>query len=217
MHRDAIAFISAVLDSACPDRVVLLGDIADQHALSRFTRNPAGHSIGAEFGAARRQLDPLYKLIPEALVCWGNHDTRIYDRAEEAGIPADAIKPMSSILGCPESWEWSDEHEVDGVVYQHGQNWSGAQAHIKAARENVCNTVIGHIHAHAGIHYVGNRLHLFWGFNAGCLIDRQRYAFNYAKLNPARPIVGVGIVDGGVPRFVPMKLRKGGRWIGKLS
>lgn len=217
MHRDAVAFIRAVLDEYQPDTVVMLGDVADQHALSRFTRDPEGFASGHEFKAAAKQLRPLYDMIPKAMVCWGNHDRRVYDRAAEIGIPRLAIGPMSDIIGCPAGWDWQDEHIVDGVIYQHGDNWTGAQAHIKAARENMGHTVIGHIHAHAGIHYVGNRLHLYWGFNAGCLIDRRAYAFSYSKRNPTREIVGVGVIRGTVPQFVPMQLRKGGRWTGKLS
>lgn len=217
MHPDAVDFLDAILQKYQPGRVVLLGDVADQHALSRFTRDPGGMSAGDEFEAADSQLRPLYDLIPRAFVCWGNHDRRIYDRAAEAGIPADAIRPMPGILGCPGRWQWADEWEFDGTVYVHGDNWSGPQAHIKAARAHMQNTVIGHIHAHAGIHYDGNRKHLFWGFNAGCLIDRKRYAFAYAKRNPARPIAGVGLVDGMVPRFVPMHLKAGGRWTRRLS
>jgi hypothetical protein len=77
----------AVAGQSKPTRVVFLGDIADQHALSRFTRDPSGLSAGHELRAARRQLAPLYDLFPVASVCWGNHDRRLYDRAAEVGIP----------------------------------------------------------------------------------------------------------------------------------
>jgi hypothetical protein len=216
MHRDAPAFLSAVKRQTRPDEVVLMGDVADLHALSRFTRSPAGYSAGHELAAAREQLAPLFDLFPVAKVCWGNHDRRVYDRAEEAGIPADAVRPMREILKHPAGWRWRDEWTVGGVVCEHGTGFSGKDAHLKAAAANMQPTAIGHIHAHAGVGYVGNRRHLIWGFNVGCLIDHRSYAFAYSKRSPAKPIIGVGLVEDGVPRFLPMRLRMGGRWVGSL-
>jgi predicted phosphodiesterase len=216
MHQDAARFLAAVAGKTRPDLVVFLGDVADLHALSRFVRDPAGMSCGDEMKAARRQLRPIGELFPRALVCWGNHDRRIYDRAAEAGIPEDAIRGLGDILKTPAGWQWADEWEVGGVLYEHGTNWSGKDAHKKAATAAMSPVVIGHIHAHAGVSYIANRRHLFWGFYVGCLIDHKAYAFAYAKRTPDKPIIGVGIVDAGIPRFVPMPLNRGGRWTGKL-
>jgi metallophosphoesterase superfamily enzyme len=216
MHPDTVRFLRAIVRAVRPSRVVLLGDIADQHALSRFVRNPSGLSSGHEFRETRRQLSPLYGLIPEAFVCWGNHDRRIYDRAAEAGIPEETIRSMGDILLHPNGWRWQDRWEFDGVVFEHGTGWTGEKAHVKAANANMGPTVIGHIHAHAGIAYVANRKHLFYGFNVGCLIDHEAYAFAYAKSIPTKPIIGVGVIENGIPRFVPMVLGRGGRWVGRL-
>jgi hypothetical protein len=168
MHRDYPRFLRAVVGEFGPTRTVLLGDVVDLHALSRFTRNPSGLSAWDELKAARRQLAPLYDLFPDAAVCWGNHDTRIKDRAAEAGIPAEAVGGMDAILRHPTGWEWRDRWEVDGVTFEHGTGYTGKDAHVKAANANMGPTVIGHIHAHAGIAYVANRKHLFYGFNVGC-------------------------------------------------
>ena len=216
MHPDAVDFLYALNKKEKPDEIVFLGDIADQHALSRFTRDPTGYSMGHEFEAAALQLAPLYDVFPTARVCWGNHDTRVYDRAAEIGIPGSAIASMHALIGCPRAWRWADEWRIDGVTYEHGTNWSGRDAHVKAANAQMAPVVIGHIHAHAGINYVSNKRHLFWGFNVGCLIDSKQYAFHYAKRNPARAIIGVGIIDRGVPRFHPMHLGRDGRWTGAL-
>jgi hypothetical protein len=216
MHRDFPRFLAAVKGQFRPTRTVLLGDIVDLHALSRFTRNPSGLSAWDELKAARRQLGPVYDLFPDAAVCWGNHDTRIKDRAAEAGIPAEAVAPMLDLIGHPPGWEWRDRWEIGGVTYEHGTGYTGKDAHIKASAANMGPTVIGHIHAHAGIYYGANNRHLYWGFNVGCGIDRNRYAFAYAKVIPAKPIIGCGIIEDGVPRFVPMTMGKGGRWVGRL-
>jgi hypothetical protein len=212
MHRDAVRFLAALVEKYRPSRVVCLGDVADQHAFSRHPKDPAGYSGGDELKAARKQLRKLYEVIPDANVCEGNHDRRIYQRAEEVGIPVSALHDMNRILDCPAGWEWREHWEFDGVVYEHGDGFTGRDAHTKCAAGNMQNTVIGHIHAHAGIQWVANRKHLFFGFNVGCLIDHAAYAFAYARKTVAKPIIGAGIVVGGVPSFVPMNLSKGGRW-----
>lgn len=206
IRRGAINFIADMLQKVGPDVVVLLGDVTDQHAMSRFTRDPSGLSSGDEFRQAKRQLNRLYKYIPEAKVCIGNHDRRVYDRAAEVGIPAAAIRPWNGIIEAPDGWDWADGHELDGVIYEHGDNWSGRDAHIKAATGNMQNTVIGHIHSHAAVSYIANRRYLIWGFNAGCLIDSRAYAFSYARKTPAKPILGVGAIVKGVPSFLPMPI-----------
>jgi hypothetical protein len=216
MHKDFPRFLRAVVDAFRPTQTVLLGDVVDLHALSRFTRNPSGLSAWDELKAARRQLRPVYDLFPAAMVCRGNHDTRIEDRAAEVGIPVEAVAPMQSVIHHPAGWEWADRWELDGVTYEHGTGYTGKDAHIKAAAANMGPTVIGHIHAHAGIYFGANNRHLYWGFNVGCGIDRRLYAFAYARTTPAKPILGCGVIEAGVPRFVPMTMGKGGRWNGRL-
>jgi hypothetical protein len=78
------------------------------------------------------------------------------------------------------------------------------------------STVIGHIHAFAGIQWNANPRHLFFGFNVGCLIDRHLYAFKYGKKFKNKPILGVGLIENGIPKYIPMLLNQKGRWIGTL-
>ena len=52
--------------------------------------------------------------------------------------------------------------------------------------------------------------------HTGCLADDYSLALGYNKINPRRPIVSVLIILDGIPQIVPMRLRPGGRWIGKL-
>ena len=76
--------------------------------------------------------------------------------------------------------------------------------------------MIGHIHSHAGIMYAANKSSLWWGFNVGCLVDNSAYAFKYGRTMKYKPILGAGIIQEGVPRFVPMVLNSLGRWVGAL-
>lgn len=216
MHPDALPFLAAVNKKHNPNRVIHIGDVGDFHALSRFVRNPAGHSAGEELDRAIEQLSPLYNQFPSVKVCRGNHDERLAKRAEESGIPRKFLRPLQELLKMPKGWVWDDQWEFDGVVYEHGDPFQGEKAHVRAAEANMAPTVIGHIHSYAGIAYVANRRHLIWGFNVGCLIDSKAYAFEYAKKFKAKPIVGCGLVIGHVPMFIPMNLDKNGRWNGEL-
>lgn len=214
MHPDAINFLSAVSDRYSPEVIVHGGDVADFHFASKHVKEPR-NAGASEIAKARRQLAGLVRLYPRALVCVGNHDERVYKRNKENGIPEDCVKKLNEILSLPDEWEWRDSWVIDGVIYEHGSQYGGHDGHIKAARTNLASTVIGHIHSHAGVHYVANTRSTVFGMNAGCLIDRTAYAFNYAK-RQALPVVGCGIVTDGIPMFLPMRLNARGRWTKRL-
>jgi len=113
-------------------------------------------------------------------------------------------------------WSFEDRFEIDGVVYEHGIGRSGSQGALNAAKANMQSTVIGHLHAHAGILWYGNRKNLIFGFNVGALIDDRKYAFEYGRFSAAKSILGCGLVIDGVPVFIPMMIGKNHNWTGKL-
>ncbi len=209
-HRDALAFLRAVKKKYRPDTVVHIGDVVDFHCASRFVKS-SKNSGDDEMDQAIRKLAPLYDCFPDVKVCIGNHDKRIADRICEAGLPSRAVKGLAELLDSPAGWKWADEHVVYGNVYEHGSQYGGRDGHIKAAAANMANTVIGHIHSHAGIAFVSNRRHLIWGVNSGCLIDFHAYNFDYARKG-SRPILGATVTIDKVPQFVPMNLNTSGRW-----
>jgi predicted phosphodiesterase len=215
-HPDRRNFLEKVAEKYKIGKVIHAGDVADNHATSRFVHDPQGRSAGDEADEAAESLRELHELFPSVDVCEGNHDRRWWDRGAEAGLPKRFFRPTNEILGLPKGWRWADSWEYDGVIFEHGDPFNSKNAHIQAAEANMQSTCIGHIHSHAGISYVGNRHHLVFGFNVGCLIDHKRYAFHYAKKAKAKPIIGCGIIIDGVPLFQPMPLGKGGRWTGRL-
>jgi len=214
-HRDAFAFLVAVKYKYCPSVVVNLGDLEDWHSISMHDHDPDGLSPGMELEELRKQVKPLFKLFPKMLICTSNHGSLPLRRAFKFGLPSQLIRSQKEILGAPDGWEIADQWEVDGIVYEHGEAFSGQQGAIKSANANMQSTVIGHIHAFAGIQYSANQRHLIYGFNVGCLIDRDKYAFAYGKKIKAKPILGCGIIENGIPTFIPM-VTKNGRWIGSL-
>jgi hypothetical protein len=73
--------------------------------------------------------------------------------------------------------------------------------------------VIGHIHAYASVFYEGKH----FAMNAGCLIDKEAYAFKYARGALLDVSLGCGIVVNGThAHFIPMHLDENNRWTGSL-
>ena len=215
-HKDAFRFLLAVKRKYNPNAIVNMGDLEDWHSISMHDHDPDGLSPGMELEELRKGVKPLFKLFPKMLICTSNHGSLPLRRAFKFGLPSELIKSYKDILEMPNGWKIADSWELDGVVYEHGEGASGQQAAIKSANANMQSTVIGHIHAFAGIQYSANSKHLIFGFNTGCLIDRHKYAFAYGKKIKAKPILGCGIIRNGVPTFIPMKVDGRGNWTGKL-
>lgn len=215
-HADAFAFLAAVKKAFNPDVVVNLGDLEDWHSISMHDHDPDGMSPGDELKSLRQAIKPLFSMFPKMLVCTSNHGSLPLRRAFKYGLPAELIKSYREIIQAPKGWQIADSWEIDKVIYEHGEAFTGQQGAIKSANANMQSTVIGHIHAFAGIQYSANQKHLIYGFNVGCLIDRAAYAFAYGKKIKAKPILGCGIIRNGIPTFIPMIMNKTGRWNGKL-
>ncbi len=187
-----------------PDRVVCIGDLADQHGWSQYEREPDSLGQGTEDLATLAFCRELYSIFPRVLACVGNHDCRLAKRAARAGLPSRLHLTISDMYQSPAGWEWADRHVIDSVVYQHGEGFSGAQAALKAAVANRQSTVIGHVHSAAGVAYASNGVNRIFGMSVGCLIDVEAPAFRYGRTTAAKPVLGYGVVIDGVPHFEPV-------------
>ena len=215
-HPDCVPFLVAVKKKYKPTDVVCMGDEIDASKLSKYSVNPDGLSAGEELTKAVEKLKEVYAEFPTVKVCTSNHTIRIYKKAFDAGIPRAFLKSYEEFLEAPAGWQWAERWEIDNVVYEHGEPGSGPNAARNAAMMNMKSTVIGHVHSYAGIYDFANFHTELFGFNVGCLIDSTQPAFDYAKLNRAKPILGVGIIKQGKPEYVYMRRDSKGRWTGKL-
>jgi hypothetical protein len=219
-HKDSYEFIRAVRQHYDTGTTVFIGDEVDFHGVSpRFPIDPDGKSPGDELAAAVDALQRWYDLFSdEALirVCTSNHTGRIFKKAFQAGIPKKFLRHVNEFLEAPDSWEWRDHWVVDAVRYEHGDAQGGVYAARTLALANRQSTVIGHHHSHGGVNYMANEQDIIFGLNAGCLIDRHAYVFDYGKQAKFKPTLGCGVVIYGVPQFVPMICNKNERWIGDL-
>lgn len=214
-HRDVFLFLKWVKAKYKPTQVVCMGDEADFHSISNYTSDPDGMSPGHEYTRMLEDMHKLYKIFPKAKACTSNHTARGFRKAFEAGIPSAFLKGYKELLEAPKGWVWADRWEIDGIIYEHGEGFSGRNGAVNCAEKNGKPTVIGHLHSHAGIQYSASEATLLYGFNTGCLIDRHAYAFRYGKHMRHKPILGVGIITKGVPQFIPLLLNSKGRWIGR--
>lgn len=215
-HKDYLSFLISVSNRYATNEVVHIGDEVDFHAISSFDADPDGYSAGDELKVALKELKRLYKLFPKVKVCTSNHTARPFRRAFHHGIPKAFLRDYHEFMQAPKGWSWKDSWEIDGVIYQHGEGFSGRGGALKAAEKNSQSTVIGHIHAFAGIEYTATPKYLIFGMNVGCLIDKDAYAFAYGKYLSSKPIISCAVVISGHPILIPMPMDSKGRWTGKL-
>ena len=218
-HRDALPFIQAVdrmWFAGNPNRhVVFLGDEIDSHAISRHMPDPDGRSPKDEFEEAKHRLKDWYRAFSELVrVCDSNHTRRPWKKAYEAGLPKQFLKDVHEVLEAPVGWQWSERWIIQDIVFEHGENVSGPQGALNAAKQNQRCTAIGHLHSFGGVVHADSFDGKLWGLNAGCLIDVDAYAFGYAKTLRNKPTLGCGVIKNGSPYFVPMPLNDEKRWAG---
>ena len=189
------------------EEVVFIGDIADNHALSRFVHNPDGFSPGDEHKVTRKATRVWHAELPNAKIVIGNHDARPYRKASEAGISKHMIRSWNEIWDTP-TWTWAESFNIDGVKYVHGTATSGPTAALRraiAARQSV---VMGHTHTFGGVQYHASREDLIFGLNVGWGGDSKAYAFEYNRENVNRETVGCGVVcNRAEAYFIPASLK----------
>lgn len=189
-------------------RVVFIGDIVDNHAISYHEKDAAAKSILDEHSDAAKGLKLWFSMFTKADVCIGNHDALPFRKLQTAGLPTNWMKSYQEILNCPKTWNWAFTHVINNVVYNHGTGKSGSMAAINFAKDNRTSTVIGHLHTEMSIKYAASFKDLIFGVSVGCLIDREQLAFVYARENAKKEILGCTVIadQGRLPILIPMTL-----------
>ena len=175
-------------------KVILIGDMVDNHAISYHEHDPDGWSPADEMKEVDKHLKPWFKAFPEVFLTRGRHDALVDRKGKTVGLPRRCFKSYRDIWNLPKSWVDGFSFEFDGVRYQHGDGYSGDLAHIKAAYNNRQSTVIGHIHHLAATAYIANEKDCVLAMAVGCGIHKRSYAFAYGKDFKKKPIVSAGVV-----------------------
>lgn len=203
-HPRALAWLESVRADWAPDTVICIGDLGDQHGWCTHGTNPASPGPATEDERCLAFCRSLYSLFPVVLACTGNHDTRLARKCAAAGIPPRLHRTIAEVYESPPGWVWADHHIVQGVLYLHGEGYSGKDAALRAALDNGTCTVAGHIHSAAGVQYHASLTQTLWGLSVGCLVDPASPAFAYARAHRRKPVLGCGVVCDGVPLFLPL-------------
>lgn len=216
-HPDAVAFLKALNQRYKFDRVVCSGDELDYHAISFHEHNPNLLSPSDELQTAINRIKPLFSLFPKMDILESNHGSLVYRKATHSGLPAHVIKPYRDIIGAPRGWRWHSDLIVKAsngmpIYFCHGKSSDV----LRLSQAMGMSVAQGHFHEKFEVRYWGNPLGLYWGLTAGCLIDDASMAFAYNKLNIKRPVIGCAVILNGHPKLLPLIMKPGGRWNGRL-
>lgn len=218
-HPDTIPFLESLVECYQPDRIVLLGDEIDGHAMSYHESDPDLDAAGPEFDKALSCMEDLYEIFDDVQVdvIDSNHGALAKRKAKTAGIPQKFLKEPEELYDAPDNWTW---HQDLIVKMSNGQRCLFTHGKSKDVMRVVSHwalcVVQGHFHTEARVAYMSNPEELLFGMNVGCSIDRKNPAFAYDSNNIKRPIIAHGWIEDGIPVILPMPLDKNGRWNGKV-
>lgn len=189
------------------DRVVFMGDLVDNCALSFHLKKPCLKDPMAEWEKAQEQVAKLVELFPVADLLIGNHDALPYRLCDEIGIPGEMMKNFGEIFNLPDTWTVHDRFSqltIDNVIYQHGDRGRG-NARLNMQQE-MKSVVQGHHHSKFSIEGAANQREFTFGMQVGCGVDWKHLAMDYGMKFNQKPIIGCGVVIDGHPYLERMAL-----------
>lgn len=205
VHPNYIHFLEDTFTKYRADLVVSIGDLVDNHAISRHQTETSAASALTEYEQARETIEQYTKVFTKVSLLLGNHDLIPQRQAATLGIPKIYTKGFKELWGLPEGWTVQEQLIIDEVLYEHGTGYTGKSGALDKAVNAMQSCVIGHSHGYGGCQYKSNSKSIVFGLNAGCGVDIDAYAFAYGKYNRNRETIGCGIVfDNSSAIFVPM-------------
>lgn len=211
-HPNYLKFIKKTFKKWGVQRVICIGDIVDQHQISRHISEPDALGAITELELARKELKCWYRAFPELIMTVGNHDDIPVRQAKELGIPKDFIRGVKEMYNMPKKWKIVDSIVLDDVIYEHGVGSSGKDSALNTAIQCRMSYVQGHAHSYLGCKYNANPSNIIYGLNVGCGIDIKAYAARYGMYYKKKPTLGCGIVVNSREAYaIPMDMNKYGR------
>lgn len=208
-HKKLLPFLEMLKKKYNPTRIIGLGDELDKHAMSFHDSDPDLPSAGDELRRSLPIIKEVETLYPEMDIVDSNHGSLAYRKAKHHGIPRHYIRSYNEVLEVGDGWKWHNdlvldmsEYGVPDVYVHHGKSNKAIKTSQAMSMSHVC----GHFHESFGIEYWANPKGLYYGMNAGCLIDDNQLAFAYNNANLKRPIIGTGLIIEGVPVLEAMPL-----------
>jgi UDP-2,3-diacylglucosamine pyrophosphatase LpxH len=209
-HKGYLPFLEKIRDkySISDDNVYNAGDIVDNHAISFHQHDANGMSAGDEMKLVKERVKEWIKVFPKMKITTGNHDALSARQLAAAGIPKQYFRTLNEVYDLPEEWLFENEFWInEETKLIHGLGFSGMYPHANAAKTNMCNVIMGHIHSVAGVHWIVNERTKIYGMAVGCGIDRHKYAFEYAFTMARKPVLSCGVLlDGKTPLIEMMDI-----------
>jgi hypothetical protein len=179
---DWFEFLKNLSDKRKYDIIISIGDEVDGHGIS-FHENELGMPTASkELEMAQECMMLMATLFPKMYILNSNHGSLIFRKAKFNGIPYAFLKPLNELYGTP-LYEWHDEILLktnQGRTYLcHGKS----SAYGRLAINLGCNAIQGHFHSKAEITYHKTIFGMKYNAFVGCLADRDKLAFTYAKSN----------------------------------
>lgn len=217
-HEDAIDFLEAVKKKYKPTRVICMGDLIDNHAISYHETNPDLHSPLDELNLAITYMEDLYDLFPKLDILHGNHDKLPIRKSRTAGLPSRYIRNNHEVFGMPKGWKWYLEMNLTlptgkNLWLRHNLKTSAIEV---AKFHNTCFAQ-GHYHERFECIWEMTTNQDVFGITTGCLVDDKSLAMEYNKVNLRRPQLGCVIIKNGLPKLVPMELDGDNKWTRQLK
>lgn len=173
------------------NKVVFIGDVIDNHYSSYHETDPDGMGGKKELNYAIKRIKRWYKAFPKAEVLIGNHDRIVMRKAFSSKVPSEWIRDYHEVLNTPE-WDFKMRTVIDGVQYVHGESGT-AKTKVK---NDLMSTVQGHLHTQLYTQWFSGIEQNIFGCQVGCGIDKDAYAFAYAK-GGKTPQIGCAVVLNG--------------------
>lgn len=210
-HKDMFEFLAEVKNKYSPATIIHDGDEADWHSLSYHESVPELPCAGQELEFIQRDMAQMEELFPFMTVIDSNHGNLPARKAQTIGFPQGMIKNKAELYGTT-NWEFVFDLVHEGIYYHHGKNANV----LNLSKVMGMPCVQAHYHSKMGAWYYGSPDRLMWGAQTGCLVDVNSMAMAYGRNTLDKPMLGCLIIQDGIPRTVPMRLNKKGRWDGKV-
>ncbi len=216
-HPDTLRFLSDMKAKYKPTRIICIGDEIDNHKISFHDGDPNLLSAGDEFDQGQKFLKKLEKIFPKMDILESNHGSLHFRKALARGLPKQFMMSYNDLWEVGTGWQWHPEIRLKLPNKQELYLHHGKGPVEKIASIENCNVAQGHYHEKFKINqWCNSNGERWWGMQVGCLIDNTSPAFRYNKLNSHSPVMGSAMVIDGEPLLVPMRLKKNGRYSGKL-
>ena len=203
-----VDFLLGIQEAWDCDRVVHIGDLVDNCALSFHLKLPQLKDPILEHEKAMEQVSFLTEAFPKVDLLIGNHDCLPYRWAKEVGIPEEMLRNMTDVWDLPKGWKVHPRYhqlEIDGVIYQHGDR--GRNSAILNAKAEFKPVVQGHHHSKMGCDFYANKSSRIFAVQTGCGVDASSAAMDYGRSFSAKPLLGCAVIlDGITPVVEPMLL-----------